>query len=206
MLLYGHQIVLKLTGSNELNRTYIFISETFLWVAQLFNYGYCALIEKWGILAYTEIQYDLWKHIKQISAILAVTLALMIPIVLFLNLFGLMKESPRAIEIKRILQANRPLLFYTSFTAAVTEELIFRGYIFSRLDFILQNENKAIVVSSILFGLLHFGYGTIINMVFPMVFGGVLSFYYWKYRNIAIPIISHFLWDFVSFSLTIKPH
>ncbi|MGH2565030.1 MAG: CPBP family glutamic-type intramembrane protease [Ginsengibacter sp.] len=43
------------------------------------------------------------------------------------------------------------------------------------------------------------------NVVGPVFIGIVFAFYYWKWRNIKVVILCHFLWDFISLML-IKVH
>lgn len=202
----GRRAIYWMMGNTKLNGTFIIISESFYWLALLFVWVYSTKIEKQKLLIWQEKQYGLWMHIKSILAILGSIIAIAIPVFIVINLLHLGKASTRGNELRAILQANRPLLLFIALSAGITEEFIFRGYLLPRFEILFKNSYIAIIVSSVLFGLLHLGYGTIGQVVGPFIIGLVLSVYYWKYRNIAIPIISHFLWDFVSFSLTMKPH
>jgi hypothetical protein len=56
----------------------------------------------------------------------------------------------------------------------------------------------SILLSSLLFGLLHFGYGTLFNMLGPFFMGIVFAFFYNKYRHMGILIIAHSLWDILA--------
>ena len=58
-----------------------------------------------------------------------------------------------------------------------TEELAIRGYLLPRLELIFNNSWTAILISSVLFGLLHFGYGTIINVIGPFFIGLVFAYF-----------------------------
>ncbi|RTZ46850.1 CPBP family intramembrane metalloprotease [Chryseobacterium arthrosphaerae] len=55
-----------------------------------------------------------------------------------------------------------------------------------------------IIVSAILFGILHSTYGTIGQVVIPFFIGAVFAAFYKLYSNIKILIICHFMIDFVS--------
>jgi membrane protease YdiL (CAAX protease family) len=55
-----------------------------------------------------------------------------------------------------------------------------------------------ILVSAILFGILHSTYGTIGQVVIPFFIGVVFAVFYKFYSNIKILIICHFMIDFVS--------
>lgn len=50
------------------------------------------------------------------------------------------------------------LLFYSSIVTPVFEELIFRGFVWTKLNQIFSREWKTYIVSTILFALWHFGY------------------------------------------------
>ena len=206
IMISGRRVISWMVGTTKLNGTFIFLHEIFYWLVLLFVWFYSTKIEKQKLLIWQEKQYGFWMHIKSILAILGSIIAIAIPVFVILNLFHLGKASTRGNELRAILQANRPLLLFIALSAGITEEFIFRGYLLPRFEILFKNSYIAIIVSSILFGLLHLGYRTIGQVVGPFIIGLVLSVYYWKYRNIAIPIISHFLWDFVSFSLTMKPH
>lgn len=93
---------------------------------------------------------------------------------------------------------NIPLILFTSITAGITEELLFRGYLIPRLEIIVKKTYLSILISSILFGLIHYSYDTLIQVIGPFSIGLVLALHYQKYRNIKILIICHFLWDLMS--------
>lgn len=95
-------------------------------------------------------------------------------------------------------------MVFTALTAGVTEEFIFRGYLQPRLTVIFKNPYAAIILSSLLFGLLHFKYGTLANVIGPIFIGLIFSLYYWKYRNLTVLILCHFLWDLISLLILIN--
>jgi membrane protease YdiL (CAAX protease family) len=100
------------------------------------------------------------------------------------------------------------LVWLTAITAGITEELMLRAYLIPRLQLLFKNDYIPVIVSSVLFGFLHFGYGTALNIVGPMVIGLIFGFHYVRYRNIKILIIVHFLWDYLLIALKIHftPH
>ncbi len=205
-LFFGKKIVVAALGITRLSSTSILISEISFWLILFLLSIYTKKVEKQNLLIWPETQYGFVMHLKSIFGIFGAIIIISIPVVFTLSYFHLVKESNKINEMKTILQANKQLLLFAAFTAGVTEELMFRGYLLPRLELIFKSPYIAIAISSILFGLLHFSYGTIFNMVGPMILGGVFGFFYWKYRNIAIPIICHFLWDFVLMSINVKPH
>lgn len=101
-------------------------------------------------------------------------------------------------QLKKIIETFRHsplLLVFTVITAGAVEELIFRGYLLPRMAILFKNSMLAILVSSLLFGLLHFGYGNISQIVGPFWIGLVFALYYNEYRNIKALIIFHSSWD-----------
>ncbi|MFV5702790.1 lysostaphin resistance A-like protein [Flavobacterium sp. XS2P12] len=95
----------------------------------------------------------------------------------------------------KLFKNNIFLILFTSITAGVSEELIFRGYLIPRLEILLKNTRVAILTSSILFGLIHYSYGSLIQIIGPIFIGLVFALHYKKYKNIKILIMCHFLWD-----------
>jgi membrane protease YdiL (CAAX protease family) len=112
-----------------------------------------------------------------------------------MKLTGTFVESEKIKELTIIFKSNSWLLLFTCLTAGITEELIFRGFLMPRLELLLKNRNLAIALSSILFGALHFGYGTLLQVIGPTCIGFAFAIHYYKYRNVKIVIICHFVWD-----------
>ena len=104
-------------------------------------------------------------------------------------------------ELMKIFRNDPFLMVFTCVTAGFVEELLFRGYLLPRLALLFNNSLVAVIVSSVLFGLMHFGYGTVINMVGPFIIGLVFAIYYWKFRNIKVLIFCHFTWDLMALLL-----
>lgn len=69
------------------------------------------------------------------------------------------------------------LLVYGSIVTPVFEELVFRGYVWNRLNIILSKEWKTYIVSTMLFALWHFGY---ISSIAFRVNEGLLHVMMWK--------------------------
>lgn len=76
----------------------------------------------------------------------------------------------------------------TVIISPICEELTFRGVILNRLRYFVPT-SFAIIISSILFGMLH-GYGNIIS---AFVFGVCMCIIYLKTRNVLTCILAHFL-------------
>lgn len=92
-----------------------------------------------------------------------------------------------------------------SFVTAFSEELVFRGYIFNRLNQIWKKELLANIVSAFLFVLIHLpigifvlGYTPAVMMVFlflVLIFGIGSAFVFARTGNIVSSILLHVLWS-----------
>lgn len=81
-----------------------------------------------------------------------------------------------------------------SFIAPIVEELIFRGVILNRLK-IKMGIKKAVIISSILFGMIHYELG----ILSAIIFGICMSLIYLKTRNIFATIAIHIINNFMVF-------
>lgn len=107
------------------------------------------------------------------------------------------------------LQQQTPLSFFgalfLSFATAFSEETVFRGYIFSRLWKIWQNEGWANFVSSLLFTLIHLpvavfvlGYTPqvmLVYLLFVFIYGLGAAFVFARTGNIVSSILLHVFWS-----------
>lgn len=92
-------------------------------------------------------------------------------------------------------------IFYLAITAAVFEEVFFRGLIWRLVYSSTTRYNKAIVyvvVSSVLFGLVHWENG-LAEVFSAMVFGFVACILYLRLHNLIPLIVAHFFIDMVNF-------
>jgi len=104
-------------------------------------------------------------------------------------------------KIVAVITGHQAMIFFLALTAGVTEELIFRGYLLTRLSQWFKNEVAAVIVSSLLFAALHYKYGSLRELIFTFLIGMVFSIYYIKYRNIKAIIVTHFLIDYINMNL-----
>ncbi|MDL2233450.1 CPBP family intramembrane metalloprotease [Ruminococcaceae bacterium OttesenSCG-928-L11] len=86
---------------------------------------------------------------------------------------------------------------YKTLGVALTEEVVFRGYIFKLLVGIKKSTSFAIAVSSILFGLIHVLNGGIIQCVITALIGAVYCVCRLKIKNCSLLslIIAHGVYD-----------
>lgn len=104
-------------------------------------------------------------------------------------------------KIIAIITGRQVTIFFIALTAGVTEELIFRGYLLTRLSQWFRNNVAAIIVSALLFAALHYKYGSLRELIFTFLIGTIFSIYYIKYRNIKAIIVTHFLIDYINMNI-----
>ncbi len=179
--------------------TTFWIGRIAIWVCLFFIFSYANQIENQKFLLWNEKHLSVVQYVMSffrilISIIIGATL-----IQLSLKfLGGNIEENPKIKEIVAVMKTNFPLLVFTCLTAAFTEELIFRGYLMPRLQMFFNNNYASIAISSLLFGAMHFGYGTLFQVLGPILIGLIFAIHYQKFRNIKILIFFHFFWDFMS--------
>ena len=86
------------------------------------------------------------------------------------------------------------------FIAPVTEELFFRGLLFSFFK-IFINRLKLLILTSFLFGFTHFFSLPLLSILGPIFFGFCVGYLYLKTESLFWPIILHFLVNFACYSL-----
>lgn len=97
------------------------------------------------------------------------------------------------------------LSFAISIATAVSEEIVFRGYIFSRLWEGIGNEWKANLITSIGWTVIHIPITIFVTKLSPpqaaiylfltFIFGVGSTFIYARTKNIASSILLHVLWE-----------
>lgn len=80
----------------------------------------------------------------------------------------------------------------TLLTTALIEEFLFRGFLFNELYIITKSIKKSIIVSSLLFGMIHFQFG-IAFTIFSALVGYILSDVYRRTDSLLYPILIHTL-------------
>lgn len=183
--------------------TQFYLSRFTIWISLLLLFLYSFKIEKGPFLFWKETKYSFSSFAKALFITFLKLFVAVYVVSLLIILFKITGgESTVLNKVLTLFKKSYLLLFFTCVTAGITEELIFRGYLLPRLDVIFKNKYLAIIISSILFGFLHIGYGTLLNVIGPIVIGLVFAVQYEKYRNIKTLIVCHFLWDL--FLLTAK--
>ncbi|WP_028889089.1 CPBP family intramembrane glutamic endopeptidase [Tenacibaculum ovolyticum] len=94
------------------------------------------------------------------------------------------------------LYLENPLLWSIIFIAIlppIFEELAFRGFLFNLLNKIVSKKST-IIATSFLFALVHFSF---ISLIWIFPFGLFLGYLRSKYKSLWIPMIIHFIHNFI---------
>jgi membrane protease YdiL (CAAX protease family) len=154
---------------------------------------YALRIEKQPFILWPDKKYNIGYGILHVVLLFVVIALLGGSCFLILKHFGLLKISD---DIKWMIKLNAPVKLFGAITAGIAEELIFRGYMMTRLDILFKNKHLPIFITAIIFGLGHIWYGTLANVLYPTIIGIVFGYHYYKYRNLKMLMICHFLIDF----------
>ena len=187
--------VLHALHLTKVNAALFLVSRLLYWLCIVLLYLYARRVEKQDLLLYKEARYPFFTSLLSVVILLLIILGGSVVIGLLLKLAKLNQTSARMQDILILFRQQPWLMVFTSLTAGITEEVVFRGYLQPRFDKLFRSSTAAILVSSLLFGLLHFRYGTVANMLLPFFIGLVFAVYYRRYHSLAVVVICHFLWD-----------
>ncbi len=93
-----------------------------------------------------------------------------------------------------IVFSGMPLYLYlfTFIVAPFDEETLFRGFLVPRIG---------IIGSSLIFAILHFGYGSISELIAAFIFGLIAGYAFKKTRSLYVSILGHALVNFLTIAL-----
>lgn len=178
---------------NLANSVTFLLSRLLMWCLLLLMCWYAIKVEKQPLFMWKEKSYPISFYL--ISLVLVV-LCVVIGDVLIALLVRFLKLHSHSTALAKLISLSLPLKLCGVITAAVVEEFVFRAYLIPRLQLYLKYGWLAVLVSAIIFGLIHFGYGTLLNILAPVFCGLIFGFHYYKYRNIKVLILCHALIDF----------
>ena len=88
--------------------------------------------------------------------------------------------------------------------APIAEEIALRGIVYTRVEK-TTNELTAIIISSVLFGLMHFMAGGIVLVIGAVLMGLVFGYIFCKFKSLWVCIIAHSAANLPDFILCNKP-
>lgn len=197
-MLYSFPAVTMITGIQGITELNFFLSRIVLWIILIIVFLYSIFIEKNTFLQKEEKKYSAAFYIKAVLSLYFICLiggGILNAVILF---FIQEKISGKLLNLVTVFRNNYFLVIFTCLTAAIVEEFLMRGYIQTRIEKIYNNPTIGIIISSVLFGILHSTYGTIGQVLGPFFIGIVFAVFYKRYSNIKILIICHFMIDFIA--------
>ena len=196
--LTGPKLLVSIGHLNMSAATTFFISRLLFWTLLLIVYFYCVKIENQSLLLWREQNYGVMFYLISVVLLLISVLA---GGILINQLVIVLKLNHHSSALTKLTQLSIALKLFAIVTAAIVEELIFRGYLIPRLQLYFKNSAVTVIISAIIFGVAHLSYGTLSNVLVPIFVGLVFGYHYQKYRNLKVLIICHALIDFYALIL-----
>jgi len=125
------------------------------------------------------------------------------PVAMFVNLIGVMilayfgKVIPNPIPMAQSTNDFIIGIFVISFSAGICEEILFRGMLLSSYERL--GKVKSIVITGILFGIMHLN---VQNLIGPIFLGILFGYIVYKTNSIFIAIIAHSANNFIAWSIS----
>lgn len=200
-MLYSIPLINLFFNFKTLTAELFFYNRLSLWLVLILVLFYNFFIENRSFFAWEDKKYSFTFYISAIISLYLICAfggGILNAIIMTLTEE---KISARLVQLSSVFKNNYLLIVFTCLTAAVIEELLMRAYIQPRIEKIYNSPVLGVVVSALLFGILHSTYGTIGQVVVPFFIGIIFAMFYKLYSNIKILILTHFLFDFVSLML-----
>ena len=175
------------------------VSRIYFWIVLAAIVFYARKVEKQNFLLYEEQKYHFSKALLMAILVVIVMIFGMAFLNSILIFFGLSQEpSQETKTVYSLFEGNYLLLIFTCITAGVTEEFLFRGYLQTRLERLFNKTWAGILISALVFGIMHISWNNFFHIVGSFWIGLVLAYFYYKYRNIKILIFLHIFYDLFS--------
>ncbi|MEP6610269.1 MAG: type II CAAX endopeptidase family protein [Mucilaginibacter sp.] len=172
-------------------------SRLIYWAEVLFLWWYAAQYEHQPLIIWKEKQSGI-KFILLWTVLLFLLIVAANLISAVTTLLGYHENKEMLRQISRFITGRYVLIAFISITAGVTEEIILRGYIQTRLALLFKNQYIPVVISAMLFSGLHYVYHSPREFIFTFLGGMIFAMHYKKYGNLKPLIIAHFLIDWVA--------
>lgn len=186
-------------SGGQLTYPNLLYSRFFFWGIAIFLFFYAHFAEKQKLLLKKPERRRIGFYVLSVLCMYGAILLSGILLLFILKSLGysINQQGDYLKNMKAILRAHPVLLIFTCVTAGVTEEIIFRGYLQQRIELIFKSPAAGIIISAVFFGLAHSLYGTIQQVAIPFAIGIIFSIYYFKYKNIYVLMVFHFLFDYI---------
>lgn len=178
----------------------LFYSRFIFWAELLIMLLYAYNVEKRKFLMWDEQRVEIGFFIVSVVVLYFIAIACGI-VANIPKFFGWRENNAVLKRLLPLFEHRQWLLIFVAFTAGVTEELLMRGYVLTRLSLLVKNRYVPIVVSALLFSALHYSYKSLRELIFAFLIGIIYGAFYDKYRNIKVLIAAHFLLDFINMEI-----
>jgi membrane protease YdiL (CAAX protease family) len=178
----------------------VFYSRFIYWVEVLLLLFYAYKVERQPLLIWKDRKLTFLYALVSIIALYFISEAMGV-VSNIPHLLGWKENDAIMRKVIAVLKNRDALLVFVALTAGVTEELIFRGYVFTRLSLLFKNGYMPVIISSVLFSAMHYKYNSLREYIFVFLIGVIYSLYYKKYRNIKVLMTVHFMVDVISLLL-----
>ncbi len=177
----------------------LIISTAVTWITLPVLYQYAIKVEDRPFLLWEEQKFNVFFFIISIIVLfLLVFCAQLIAIIPFR--LGFHDDYTVMHYWNKIIKQNMFMVFFICMSAGITEELLLRGYILPRLTLIFKSNYAPVILSALVFSLLHLGYHNVSECIFTFLFGLICAVYYIKYQNLTVLVVFHFLFDLFAFT------
>ncbi|WP_170234672.1 CPBP family intramembrane glutamic endopeptidase [Chryseobacterium hagamense] len=198
VMLYVFPLIHLISGGTGSATAIFTYSRAVLWIVLFTVFLYSFMIEKQPFLLWKDKAYSSGFYLKKIFSLYLICAVGGAFLNLLIKFATQENTSGKLLQLSHVFRNNYALIIFTCLTAGAVEELLMRGYLQPRIEKIYDNRYAGIIVSALLFGILHSAYGTVGQVVVPCFIGIVFAVFYKIYSNIKILMICHFLYDFVS--------
>ncbi len=190
-------------GSTDFERS-LTISRYALWFFVIALLLISIVLEKKKLLPWSSTKRSIPFFILSFVIVFVVTIVVAVLLTIIEKKLGYTDNSDTLNQLLSALKNNTPLLFFTIITAAVVEEIYFRGYLIPRLQELTNSNWLAIIISALLFGLAHIGFKNVAQFINTFSIGMISAIYYSRYKNIGVLIAVHFAIDLLGIYSRLK--
>ena len=145
------------------------------------------IAESLGIFS-NGIKTDFFRAMQLLGALIIVSFAIS-AIMFFLGFNDLSRVGE---QVERIKAISPLLLLYLLVVRVIAEEIFFRGFLIQKIGWI---------PSTALFGMAHFSYGSVTEVLGALVLGAILAKAYERNRNIVPNIVAHMFYNLIFVAL-----
>lgn len=198
--LYNETLIMEFANNNILGMTVISGILTVLILYLFFKLRKKQVQEEWRL-----------KHFNVQSGILASVVAFSFSFLFALVTYNIPIENAQMISdsvkyYNEVLPLFGTLMMVVNLLviAPIAEEIALRGIVYTRVEK-TTNAITAIIVSAILFGLMHFMAGGVILVIGTMLMALVFGYVFEKFRSLWVCIIAHAATNLPDFILQNKP-